>query len=391
LSERPSRNVRLRNAGESIPGGTIAMKTTFLRRVAALWCLLIVMALADVASAREGKVVREALHVKSIEANVTGESIERRVSVYLPPSYEIAPNNRYPTVYLLHGIGDDDRNWTESWSESESADDGYATIQDVMDRGVREGRFGEMIIVMPDQRTKSGGSFYVNSKATGNWEDYTSKELVEHIDEKYRTLPYAASRAIAGHSMGGFGAITLAMKNPDVFSVVYAMNPALLRWSRDLSIENEDFVYSLQARSLDELFRTDSVFAIALITISQAISPNLRRPPFYADLPFKLDNGSLAPAEPAFTKWQEYSPANLVERHEGNLRKLTGIKIDSGNRDEFLFIIDNSRDLSRELSAYGIDHVFEEYNGDHRNRLWGHNGRLISDVLPFVWFNVRKQ
>lgn len=353
-----------------------------------LFLLIVILCSLVPTFAQEGKVIRETLRGKSLENNVTGESLERGVSVYLPPRYESSPNKRYPVLYLLHGIGDNDENWTRAWSKG---NEGYATIQDVMNRGITEKRFGEMIVVMPDQRTRAFGSFYVNSSATGNWDDFTSRELVDYIDKKYRTLAKAASRGIAGHSMGGFGAITLGMKHPETFSVVYGMNPALLGWSRDLSIENRTFIDALNAKSLDELFKTRNIFALGFITISQAISPNPAKPPFYADFPFEIKDGQLVPAEPAFSKWQEYSSANLVKKYQDNLRKLKGLKFDSGNRDEFLFIIDNSRELSETLAAYGIDHIFEEYNGDHRNRLWGKNGRLISDVLPFFWFNVEHQ
>lgn len=352
--------------------------------------LLLFFALFSVltAFAQEGRVVRETIRGKSLENNVTGESVERAVSIYLPPGYETSPDKRYPVVYLLHGIGDNDQNWTREWSKG---NEGYGAIQDVMNKGIKEKRFGEMIVVMPDQRTKSFGSFYVNSSATGNWDDFTSKELVEYIDKNYQTLAKAESRGIAGHSMGGFGALTLGMKHPETFSVVYGMNPALLGWARDLSIENRAFIDSLNAKSLDELFRARNVFALGLITISQAVSPNPAKPPFYADLPFELRDGQLVPAEPAFSKWQEYSADNLVKKYGDNLRKLRGLKFDSGNRDEFLFIIDNSRELSKQLAARGVSHIFEEYNGDHRNRLWGRNGRIISDVLPFFWFNLEHQ
>jgi S-formylglutathione hydrolase FrmB len=134
--------------------------------------------------AQEGTISRETIRARSLENNVTGESIERGVSIYLPPGYETS-SKRYPVIYLLHGIGDNDQNWTRSWS---TGHEGYATIQDVMNKGIFQQRFGEMIIVMPDERTKSLGSFYVNSASTGNWDDFTSTELVDYIDKKYRTL-----------------------------------------------------------------------------------------------------------------------------------------------------------------------------------------------------------
>jgi len=69
---------------------------------------------ASVGWAQEGKVVRATVHSVALERNVTGESADRRVSVYLPPSYE-SSTKRYPVIYLLHGIGDTDETWTSPW------------------------------------------------------------------------------------------------------------------------------------------------------------------------------------------------------------------------------------------------------------------------------------
>jgi enterochelin esterase-like enzyme len=140
-----------------------------------------------------------------------------------------------------------------------------------MDQGIAEGRFGEMIVVMPDERTRWFGSFYTNSALTGNWEDFTAGDLVDYVDGHYRTLARASSRGIAGHSMGGYGAIRLGMKHPEVFSVVYALNPAVLGWAKDLSTGN-----------------------------------------------------------PAFAKSEENFPLNLVKRYRANLLKLRGLRLDTG-------------------------------------------------------------
>ena len=107
-----------------------------------------------------------------------------------------------------------------------------------MDEGIAAGRFGEMIIVMPDQMTNWYGSFYSNSSVTGNWEDFTTEELVNFIDTNFRTLSKAESRGIGGHSMGGYGAINFGMKRPDVYSTVYALSPAIVDFVGELSIES---------------------------------------------------------------------------------------------------------------------------------------------------------
>src|ERR687883_11233 len=213
--------------------------------------LLLISCVAPVSFAQAGRLVRETVHGASLEKNVTGEAADRNVSIYLPPSYDTMKTKRYPVVYLLHGIGDTDKEFTSAWRGNTEE---WGTIQGLMEQGIREGRFGEMIIVMPDERTRMMGSFYTNSSATGNWEEFTSVDLVSYVDGKYRTLARSESRGLAGHSMGGYGAIKLGMKHPEIYSVVYGMNPALLGWAADVSIENPAFAALLKWTTPEEVF-----------------------------------------------------------------------------------------------------------------------------------------
>jgi hypothetical protein len=192
--------------------------------------------------------------------------------------------------------------------------------------------------------------------------------------------------------MGGYGAIKLGMKYPDVYSVVYGLNPAVLGWGRDLTIENPSFAYVLKenVKTPEEALK-GGLYSLGIIVVAQAFSPNPARPPLYVDLPFTLVNGKLRPSEPAFSKWQENFPTNMVEKYASNLSKLRGLRFDSGYEDEFTHIPPTSRALSSVLTAHGIEHVFEEYNGDHRNRLWGRTGRLATEVLPYFWLLLDSQ
>lgn len=351
--------------------------------VAFLFTILLAFLCAPFVLAQEGRLVREKVHGPSLEKTVTGESADRTVSVYLPPSYDTAPNKRYPVVYLLHGITDTDEEWVTPWTKS---GDPWQTVQGVMNRGIAEKRFGEMIVVMPDELTKWGGSFYTNSTVTGNWEDFTVKDLVSYIDRKYRTLARPSSRGIGGHSMGGYGAIKLGMKHPDIYSVVYGMNPAVLDWGRDLTIDNPAFAFLLTEKvaSRDDALK-GGAYALGIIVVGQAFSPNPERPPLFFDLPFSVVDEKFQPAEPAFSKWNENMPVQMVPKYASNLRTLRGLRFDSGYEDEFTHIPANARALSAALTARGIDHKFEEYNGDHRNRMWGRTGRLATEVLPYFW------
>ncbi|QQS40511.1 MAG: esterase family protein [Acidobacteriota bacterium] len=347
--------------------------------------LVLLLGLSVLVQAQTGSIVNEVVRGKSLENTVTKENPDRNVAVYLPPSYAESSDRRYPVLYLLHGIGDTEKTWLRAWFPG---NEGFDTIPSLMDSGIKEHAFGEYIVVMPDGRTNWFGSFYVNSSVTGNWDDFFSKELVAFIDSKYRTIADADHRAVAGHSMGGYGALSLGMRHPDVFGTVYAMNPAVMDWGGDLTIATPSFANVVKAKTREELMSTGNLYDVGLVTVGQAFSPNPDNPPFYCDLPFRLEEGKMVPNEPAFTKWAERSPIKMVREFRSNLRKLEGLKFDSGYDDEFRFIPVNARRLSSELTNNGIGHFFEEYNGDHRNRVWGRHGRLFTEVMPFVWARI---
>src|SRR5262249_20328107 len=147
---------------------------------------------------------------------------------------------RYPVVFLLHGYEGSGRQWLG---------DAEWGIRNVMDRLTAAGKSREMIVVMPDAKNRLGGSFYTDSVAAGNWEQFLSRELVAHVARKYRTLARPASRGAAGHSMGGYGAILLAMKHPDTFGAAYALSPAVLGWGGDLTTENPAWDTTLSFRT----------------------------------------------------------------------------------------------------------------------------------------------
>lgn len=331
-------------------------------------------------TAVEGALTVIKVYGESLENTVTNESPNRAVAVYTPPSYSKNLKRRYPVVYLLHGIGGTHRDWVGT-NQTTSAKP-WSTLQEVMNRGIAAGLIAEMIVVAPDQRTRGGGSFYTNSKTTGNWEDFTAINLVGHIDSNYRTLSTPSSRGIAGHSMGGYGAIKLGMLHPEIFQVVYGMNSGLLGWGPDLTDENE--AYRRAAKATPETLNPNSDFWTAsILCIGQALSPNPERPPFYLDLPFEPRDGILEKIDSTFEQWTKQMPLYRVEDYRKNLLSLRAFRFDSGRYDQYPHIISTNRQFSQRLHELGIPHTFEEYNGDHRNKLWGKEGRMATEVFPF--------
>jgi S-formylglutathione hydrolase FrmB len=130
-------------------------------------------------------------------------------SVYLPSGYENSQRS-YPVLYLLHGYSDDETGWIQ-----------FGEANAIADKGIANGDFTSCIIVMPDGKV----SWYCNSfDGKDPWEDMFVKEFIPFIEKQYRIRPQKEFRAIAGLSMGGNGALLLAMRNPDLFSTCVAMS-----------------------------------------------------------------------------------------------------------------------------------------------------------------------
>ena len=161
------------------------------------------------------------MHSAALEKNKLGDPADQEVAVYLPPSYRSSSAKRYPSLYLLHGFDSNIRAWTSH---------GYQemNLQQSMDALIAAGEVREMIVVVPNGRNAYLGSYYTNSVVSGGWEDFVDRDLLAYIDGHYRTIPQAASRGVAGHSMGGYAAIMMGMKHPELFGAVYAMSPCCL-------------------------------------------------------------------------------------------------------------------------------------------------------------------
>ncbi len=127
-----------------------------------------------------------------------------KYSVSLPMDY-FRTKNSYPVVYLLHGLGDDESSWLE-----------YGRITQAADRLIKNREIIPMIFIM----AQGFRNYYVNDHAgTFLYQDMFTKELVPLIDSLFRTVPGKHQRALMGYSMGGFGALLIPLKHPDIFTV----------------------------------------------------------------------------------------------------------------------------------------------------------------------------
>lgn len=325
----------------------------------------------------QGTVVYDHLYSELLE-NTGGEDPTRRITVYLPPGYEDS-NERYPVIYYLHGF---------TWNDSLTMCADH--LDHLLDNAIATGKIRPVIVVAPDQYTLYRGSFYTNSSLTGKWADFTGTDLVDFIDAKYRTIKDPQSRGVAGHSMGGQGAIKMGMLFPEVFSAVYALSPAVLDVEKELGYYGAGYRRLPEIQSREELITGwEEFYPNVIVAMARAYSPNPNNPPFYIDVPYIFEDGKMTVNHEVREIWEQKSVIGMVDDHVKDLEKLTALKLDWGRNEENLHILTTCREFSMMLEELGIEHYAEEYIGDHVDKLWTADGRALNDMLPF--FNLHLQ
>ena len=330
-------------------------KTCFILILGLIYCYGV--------QAQNGMMVVDTIHSKHLE-NEFGEPESRPVSVYLPPGYSKS-KQQYPVIYFLHGFNGDHK---------------MDFMVDVLDYAINQKRIRPFIMVFPNHKTAYGGSFYTNSALYGNFEDFTAYDVVAHIDTNYRTIANKESRGITGHSMGGYGAIQLAVNHPNLFSTVYAISPGALAIVREYGPNSNTFKEVSASKTVEELQAT--YFGGVMLAFGRSWSPNKDNAPFYCDFPFSYENNELTVHQEVLNKWQSAMPYYTVEEDLENYQKLKAIKLDWGRNAGDRFTIQCSM-YSQRLENAGITHFAEEYIGTHVSDIYTKKGRIPQQVLPF--------
>ncbi|MFN2500435.1 MAG: alpha/beta hydrolase [Pyrinomonadaceae bacterium] len=311
-----------------------------------------------------------------LRGNPLGDPHVREVFVYLPPGYETG-REHYPSVYCLTGF--------TGRGKALLNDNAFTpNLAERMDRLIVQGSVKPMILVMPDCFTRYGGSQYINSTATGNYEDYLTSEIVPFVDQNFRTLADRGARAVMGKSSGGYGALIMGMRHADLFNMVcstagdcyfeYAYPPEFPKAFRRINGDPKRFI--------DDFWSTEKKTgdwhpALDTIGMSACYSPNGED----FDLPFDIKTGEMR--NDIWQRWLEHDPVRLVEKHVENLKSLRLLFLDAGTRDEFGLDI-GAKILSSKLSKLGIDHLHEEFDDGHGGISYRYDRSLdlISSHLP---------
>ena len=313
-----------------------------------------------VEGAKPVKLERIKITSPSIAGNLSGESAERNVLVFLPPSYQTNKQKRYPVVYALHGYFIEPEQWSKEIHVPQTIEGAFAL-------GAKE-----MIVVLPDSKNMYNGSMYSNSITTGHFENFIAEDLVQYIDSHYRTLANRTSRGLVGHSMGGYGASRIGMKHADVFSGLYLMSPCCMS-ARDPGPANPENEAALAAITKPQDSEKLNFMLRAQLAVAAAWSPNPKNPPLYLDLPYK--NGEVQ--QDVVAKWAANAPLSFVDQYIEELKRYSAISLDVGDQDGLRV---DTKKLHEILDAYGVANDFEEYSGTHTSAV---ADRFQNHVLPF--------
>jgi S-formylglutathione hydrolase FrmB len=247
-----------------------------------------------------------------------------KFAIQLPPSYERDSKRRFPVLYFLHGM---------FGNEGEFEHRGIAaTVARFRD----EGKVGDFIIVAP----AGENSFYLNSKNGVRYEDAIIKDLIPYIEKNYRAMGTREGRAIQGISMGGWGALMLALKYPNMFSSV-------------------------------------TTHCAALYAQLPALTGDDRRTQFMLRL---IGNIFGQPPDEEF--FRSVNPFYIAERNAAAVKK-SGLKIyfDCGDRDRFGYNQSNQA-FDQKLTQLGIAHEFHLFPGDHG---WEYMRSVADHSYAFLW------
>jgi len=277
------------------------------------------------------------IEFKSFDSQSLGMS--ERYSVFLPPSYAKDPSRTYPVLYFLHGLNNDETSWTV---------ERYGQLQNSLEQMMLSGKLPEFVMVHP----RGDNSFYCNYiDGSKRYEDLLTQELISYMETHYRARKGRENRAIAGTSMGGYGALKIAMKYPDRYASVAGQSPIIFPGSNPLALSDETKTSRFYS------------FFVNMLT------------PIFGD-PIRQD------------LWDANNPLALAKN-----RKLDGLKIyfDYGTDDRYIPMIhldEGCKALDRILTDENFPHIFKVHPGEPHG--WALISAHLDETLPFLCQTFKK-
>ena len=266
-------------------------------------------------------------------------------TIHLPEGYDNS-DEHYPVLYFLHGFGTNHYLF-------------YGGIHDVMESLISSDQVDPFIIVRPDGSASPYlGSFYTNSALYGDFEDYIMYDLIDHIDNSYRTIDHRLYRGISGHSMGGYGATKLGIIYYDLFGSISSHSGALV--FDNLTDLIPDLMYETSWSPTGLFMPTNGIISLFMFSASGAFSPNLSLPPWYVDLPVDYNEEII---ESVWELWLSHDPLRIAQ-DSIDVLPLLDYYLDCGDQDEY-YLEEHAINFHAFLDSFDYDHEYHIYSGYH--------------------------
>jgi len=303
------------------------------------------------------------LESKTLAGNPLGDPANRRLPVLLPPDYNTS-ERRYPVIVGLTGF-------TGKGIMLLNEDAWQPNLVQRLERLYAAG-MPPAIFVLPDCFTHYGGSQYINSDATGQYEDYIIQEIIPYVDAHYRTITAPEGRGVFGKSSGGYGSMILGMRHPDIFSAVACHSGDMffeLCYGKDFpdfcnSVNKAGGVEAFWNQFASQVKKKASDFAaLNILAMAACYSPDPSAP-LAIGLPVDLTTCERIPE--VWARWLDWDPVELLDRYGDHLRRLRLLFLDCGDHDEFALHF-GARLMAKRLTEQGIAYEYEEFDDTHMN------------------------
>jgi enterochelin esterase-like enzyme len=308
----------------------------------------------------QGRIERLFLDCPLLAANLLGDPTQREVHVYLPPGHD---GRGLPLLVDFVGYtagGPAHTNW-KNFGES---------VPERLDRLIGDGAMSPMVVAFPDCFTRLGGNQYINSLVLGPWMDALCDHMVPTIEALF-SCGGSERRGVFGKSSGGYGALAHALLRADFwaaaachsgdmgFELCYLPDmPGVLR-----ALDRYGGSVAAFMAAFEGAAKVDGQQTHVLMSLCMAASydPDPASP-FGVRLPVDPYDARLLPDR--WEAWMAHDPLRMAEQHGENLRRLKGLYIDCGVRDQYNLLY-GARRLHVALTARGIAHRYEEFPDDH--------------------------
>lgn len=306
----------------------------------------------------EGRAELAHFDSRLLRDNPLGDPHRRELPVYLPPGWKGGP-----AVLLLAGFTGRGHKYLDPhpWWQS---------VAQRFEKLVLTGAAPPAALVMPDAFTGLGGSQYVNSSATGPYEDHLIDEIMPACEQAFGINPEAW--AVAGKSSGGFGALHLVMARPGRFRAAASVSGdcdfelcfggEILNCLRGLIPYDMDPAKFLKAFTAKPDLGGDNHGILNVLAMSACYSPNPAAPLGF-DLPMELQRGERI--DSVWQRWLAFDPLHACERSKDALSRLELLHLECGLRDEFNLQWALRR-LVKRLEDLEIPFEHTEHPGGHR-------------------------